>query len=160
MSINHGTSPSRSRSSDPAELGLGSPDQLVIIAIGIDTVHVPRFAAVIARRPGLIDRLFTEDESHLTHRVDRPQRSPASLAARFAAKEAVAKALGAPAGLRWHDCRIVSVGTGRPIVEVRGTVAEAARHEGIERWFLSLTHDGDYASAQVLAEGATGRLPT
>ena len=79
-------------------------------------------------------------------------RSPESLAARFAAKEAVAKALGAPAGLRWHDCEIVSDPDGRPWLTVSGTVAAVAAERGINRWHLSLSHDGGIASAMVVAE--------
>lgn len=123
----------------------------MIIAIGVDTVHVPRFAAIMERRPTIVDRLFTHDESQLPE--GRGRRSAASLAARFAAKEAVAKALGAPAGLRWHDCRIVVDESGRPRVEVLGTVAAASSERGIDRWHVSVTHDGDYAVAQVVAEG-------
>jgi holo-[acyl-carrier protein] synthase len=122
----------------------------VIIAIGIDTVHIPRFTAMLDRRPRLIERLFTTAESH---RDSGEQRSASSLAARFAAKEAVAKALGAPAGLAWHDCQILSEEGGRPRIHVRGTVLAAAAGIGIERWHLSLTHDGDYAAAQIVAEG-------
>lgn len=124
----------------------------MIIAIGIDTVHIPRFAALIERRPRIIDRLFTEQESFpLPH---GRRRGASSLAARFAAKEAVAKALGAPEGLQWHDCLILTGESGRPRVQTAGTVAAAAHRQGIDRWHLSLTHDGDYAVAQVIAEGA------
>ena len=76
----------------------------------------------------------------------------AALAARFAAKEAVAQALGAPAGLRWHDCEIVSDPDGRPWLTVSGTVAAVAGERGISRWHLSLSHDGGIASAMVVAE--------
>ena len=75
----------------------------MIVAVGIDVVLVDRFARALARTPLLADRLFTEAERYT--RSGNP-RSPESLAARFAAKEAVAKALGAPAGLSWHDCEI------------------------------------------------------
>lgn len=129
---------------------------IVIIAVGIDAVHIPRFAGLVARRPSVVDRLFTTAESHdSSGRV----RSVSSLAARFAAKEAVAKALGAPPGLSWHDCRIMSGSDGRPMVQVHGTVAAAAADAGVRRWHLSLTHDGEYAAAHVVAEGeppATG----
>lgn len=122
----------------------------MIIGIGVDTVHIPRFVVIMQRRPTIIDRLFTDQESQLPDA--RGRRSAPSLAARFAAKEAVSKALGAPTGLRWHDCQILSDDDGRPRIEVAGTVAEAARRQGIDRWHLSLTHDGDYAVAQVVAE--------
>jgi holo-[acyl-carrier protein] synthase len=122
----------------------------VIVAVGIDVVLVERFAAAVARTPLLADRLFTEQE-RLT--ASGHPRSPESLAARFAAKEAVAKALGAPAGLSWYDCEVVSDPDGRPWLTVSGTVAAAAKACGVTRWHLSLSHDGGIASAMVIAEG-------
>ncbi|RKF24981.1 holo-ACP synthase [Micromonospora globbae] len=121
----------------------------MIVAVGIDVVLVDRFARALARTPLLADRLFTEAER--ATRSGSP-RSPESLAARFAAKEAVAKALGAPAGLNWHDCEIVPDPAGRPWLAVSGTVADAAVARGINRWHLSLSHDGGIASAMVVAE--------
>jgi holo-[acyl-carrier protein] synthase len=121
----------------------------VIVSVGIDVVLVERFGRALERTPLLADRLFTDGE-RLT--VSGNPRSPESLAARFAAKEAVAKALGAPAGLRWHDCEIVSDPDGRPWLTVSGTVAGAAAERGINRWHLSLSHDGGIASAMVVAE--------
>ena len=123
----------------------------VIVAVGIDVVLVDRFARALARTPLLYDRLFTESER--TTPSGNP-RSPESLAARFAAKEAVAKSLGAPTGLHWHDCEVVSDAGGRPWLTVSGTVAAAADERGVRRWHLSLSHDGGIASAMVVAEGA------
>ena len=145
MSISRATWPSRSPSSDSARNVTS-----VIIALGIDAVAIARFSALMQRRPGVVQRLFVDDE---VYRADGSLRNAASLAARFAAKEAAAKALGAPAGLLWHDCRILTDAAGRPSMEVCGTVAAAARIQGIDRWHVSLTHDGDYAMAQVIAEG-------
>ena len=116
----------------------------MIVGVGIDVVDVERFAAILARRPGLAVRLFTPAERGLPI---------AALAARFAAKEAVAKALGAPAGLLWHDCEVVTAASGRPHLLLRGTVAGAADAAGIRRWHLSLSHDAGIASAMVVAEG-------
>jgi holo-[acyl-carrier protein] synthase len=121
----------------------------VIVAVGIDVVLVDRFARALERTPLLAVRLFTEDE-RVT--VSGNPRSGESLAARFAAKEAVAKALGAPVGLRWHDCEVVSDPDGRPWLTVSGTVAAAAAERGVKRWHLSLSHDGGIASAMVVAE--------
>ena len=122
----------------------------MIVGTGVDVVSIPRFADALQRRPRLGDRLFTERERLTDSGHDRP---PASLAARFAAKEAVAKALGAPVGLAWHDCEIVSSSTGRPSIEARGSVAEAALALGVVRWHVTLSHDADVAIAQVIAEG-------
>ena len=121
----------------------------MIVSVGIDVVLVERFARALERTPLLVDRLFTDGE-RLT-RSGNP-RSAESLAARFAAKEAVAKALGAPVGMRWHDCEIVSDPDGRPWLTVSGTVAAVAAERGINRWHLSLSHDGGIASAMVVAE--------
>lgn len=121
----------------------------MIVAVGIDVVLVDRFTRALTRTPLLADRLFTEAER--TTASGNP-RSPESLAGRFAAKEAVAKALGAPAGLHWHDCEIVSDPDGRPWLTVAGTVAAAAAEREINRWHLSLSHDGGIASAMVVAE--------
>ena len=122
----------------------------MIVAVGIDVVLVSRFARAIERTPLLVDRLFTAAER--TTSSGGP-RTPESLAARFAAKEAVAKSLGAPAGLHWHDCEVVSDANGRPWLTVSGTVAAAAEERGVRRWHLSLSHDGGIASAMVVAEG-------
>jgi holo-[acyl-carrier protein] synthase len=117
----------------------------VIIGVGIDVVDITRFERALARTPGLAVRLFTEGERGL----------PAhSLAARFAVKEALAKALGAPRGLLWTDAEIVTSPTGRPQLEVAGTVAGAADRLGVTHWHLSLSHDAGIASAVVIAEGA------
>jgi len=122
----------------------------VIVAVGIDVVLVERFTAALSRTPLLADRLFTESE-RLTPSGN--PRSPESLAARFAAKEAMAKALGAPSGLSWQDCEVVSDPDGRPWLTMTGTVAAAAAERGISRWHLSLSHDGGIASAMLVAEG-------
>jgi holo-[acyl-carrier protein] synthase len=121
----------------------------VIVSVGIDVVLVERFGKALERTPLLIDRLFTTAERVTT---SGNPRSAESLAARFAAKEAVAKALGAPGGLHWHDCEIVTDPDGRPWLTVSGTVAQAAAERGISRWHLSLSHDGGIASAMVVAE--------
>jgi holo-[acyl-carrier protein] synthase len=121
----------------------------VIVAVGIDVVLVDRFARALDRTPLLADRLFTAGERHT---ASGSPRSAESLAARFAAKEAVAKALGAPVGLRWHDCEIVADPDGRPWLTVSGTVAAVAAERDINRWHLSLSHDGGIASAMVVAE--------
>lgn len=115
-----------------------------VIGVGIDVCDIGRFAESLQRTPALRDRVFTGDE------VNRPV---ASLAARFAAKEALAKALGAPTGLQWHDCEVVSEATGRPRFELRGSVAAAATALGATSVHLSLSHDAGIASAMVVLEG-------
>ena len=122
----------------------------MIVAVGMDVVLVERFAAALVRTPLLAERLFTSAE-RVT--ASGHPRSAESLAARFAAKEAMAKALGAPSGLSWHDCEVVADPDGRPWLTMRGTVAAAAAECGISRWHLSLSHDGGIASAMLVAEG-------
>ena len=121
----------------------------MIVSVGIDVVLVERFTRALERTPLLAVRLFTDSERVTP--AGNP-RSPESLAARFAAKEAVAKSLGAPAGMRWHDCEVVADPDGRPWLTVSGTVAAIAAERGISRWHLSLSHDGGIASAMVVAE--------
>lgn len=121
----------------------------MIRGIGVDVVDVERWKWMARRSPALIDKTLTPEEQ-VTARGHG--RTAESLAARFAAKEAIAKALGAPGGLNWHDCQILSEESGQPRIEVRGTVAEAAAQRGITSWHLSITHDGDLAIAYVIAE--------
>jgi holo-[acyl-carrier protein] synthase len=82
------------------------------------------------------------------------RRSISSQAARFAAKEALAKALGAPAGLQWHDAEVVSDDSGRPWFVVRGSVERRCKELGVTTTHLSLSHDAGVASAMVVLEGA------
>ena len=122
----------------------------MIIGVGIDVVPVERFAESLTRTPGLRDRLFTHAEQHTPSGAPRTGES---LAARFAAKEALAKALGAPGDLHWHDAEVTVGEHGRPHLAVRGTVAQRAGELAITSWHLSLSHDGGIASAVVIAEG-------
>lgn len=123
-----------------------------VVGIGVDIVDVTRFAVVIERTPRLVDRVFTQDES--CH-PDGQRRSAQSLAARFAAKEAVAKVLVRTHGLEWHHCEVISEPDGNPFLRLSGTVAKAAQQLGIDRWHLSLSHDGGHAIAYVVAEAGT-----
>ncbi|MBV9024292.1 MAG: holo-ACP synthase [Streptomycetaceae bacterium] len=122
----------------------------MIIGVGIDVAEIARFAAALDRTPGMAERIFTETELLLPN---GERRGVASLAARFAAKEAVAKALGAPRGLRWTDAEIHTEDSGQPRLAVTGTVAARATVLGIRAWHVSLSHDAGIASAMVIAEG-------
>ncbi|WP_030016964.1 holo-ACP synthase [Streptomyces monomycini] len=122
----------------------------MIIGVGIDVAEIDRFAAALERTPDMATRLFVERELTLP---SGERRGIASLAARFAAKEAVAKALGAPAGLRWTDAEVAVLDSGQPILKIRGTVAERAAELGVRSWHVSLSHDAGVASAVVIAEG-------
>src|SRR5665648_1267241 len=109
-----------------------------IVGVGIDVVDGARSLATRERAPRLAERLFTEPERGMP---------PASLAARFAAKEAVAKARGAPGNLRWHDATIHRVLGGPPDLEITGTVAARRAPGGVTRFHLSISHDAGIASA-------------
>ena len=126
------------------------PPDVRVISVGIDVVAVDRFAAMLERTPALAARLFSPEE--MVTASGHP-RGPASLAARFAVKEAVAKALGAPAGMDWHDCRVVSESSGQPVLQVIDTVAAAAAAAGVTGWRLSVSHDAGIAAAVVIALG-------
>lgn len=115
----------------------------MIVGVGIDVVDIARFVATLERVPGLRARLFTPEERDLP---------AASLAARFAAKEAIAKALGAPPGMRWQDATVRRVAGAQPVVEIVGTVRAAADALGVDRFHLSISHDAGIASAVVVAE--------
>ncbi|HEX5018384.1 MAG TPA: holo-ACP synthase [Actinomycetes bacterium] len=115
----------------------------MIVGIGIDVVDVARFAETLERTPALRERVFTPAERALPM---------ASLAARFAAKEALAKALGAPGGLQWHDCEVVKDAEGRPAFALSGTVQARATGLRANTIHLSLSHDAGIASAMVVAE--------
>jgi len=121
----------------------------MIVGVGIDVVPVARFESASVRTKQLIERLFTPTERFNSHGV---ARTAESLAARFAAKEAVAKAMGSPGGMSWHDAEVVVEDTGRPRLIISGTVADKAAELGIRAWHLSLSHDGGVASAVVIAE--------
>ena len=123
----------------------------MIVGVGIDVVPVARFRQALERTPSLAARLFTDAELITDSGGPRPAES---LAARFAAKEAVAKALGAGGGMLWTDAEVETDAAGRPQVVVRGTVAERAAGLGVTAWHVSLSHDGGIAAATVIAESA------
>lgn len=116
----------------------------MIRGIGVDVCEIARLERHLAKHPRLFERLFTPAERSL---------NASSLAARFAAKEAVAKAMGSPGGMTWQDCEVEVDSTGRPSLRLTGTVAATAARLGIDTWHLSLSHDGGIAAAFVIAEG-------
>jgi len=117
--------------------------------IGIDAVEVERFRTVIRRTPGVVRRVFTAGEQAAgARRKDPAQR----LAARFAAKEAVMKALGVGLGaFKFHDVEVVNAPSGKPELVLRGRAAELAVELGVSEWQLSLTHTDQTAHAVAVA---------
>ena len=101
------------------------------------------FVQSLERTPSLRGRLFTDAEA---------SRPPASLAARFAAKESLIKALGGHAIIRWHEMTIVQDPDGNPDFRLTGGMAEHVRLLGIDRVHLSMSHDAGIASAFVVLE--------
>ena len=116
---------------------------MAVLGVGIDVVDIDRFGEALERTPSLRERLFTEQERN---------RPLASLAARFAAKEALAKALGAPTGMGWLDAEIVNEASGDPRFDIRGSVLARATDLGVEAVHVSLSHDAGIASAVVVLE--------
>jgi len=115
----------------------------MIIGVGIDVVDVARFGLTLQRTPRLLDRLFIESERSMGLN---------SLAATFAAKESLAKALGAPVGLHWADVSVLRDGDGRPHLKIWGTVEARADALGVKGVHVSLSHDAGIASAFVIVE--------
>ena len=129
----------------------------MIAGIGVDLVHVPRIRQAIERwQERFLERVFTAEEIAYARR----RRDPAEhLAARFAAKEAALKALGTglSMGVRWREVEVRRARGEPPRLALSGRTAALGAARGVRVFHVSLTHDGEYALAQVLAEGdATG----
>ena len=116
----------------------------MIKGIGVDVVDLARFTRQVERTPRLVPRLFAESERGLPVH---------SLAARFAAKEALIKALGDSAGATWHEMEIVNDPHGNPEFKLSGAARKAADDRGIRRIHVTMTHDAGVACAFVVTEG-------
>lgn len=123
----------------------------MIVGIGVDAVDVERFARVLERTPRTRERLFTTEELAYTDTLADPMPS---LAARFAVREAVMKALGVGLGaFEFHDISVSRSESGQPRIRQSGRAAELAHHRGVERWQVSMSHTDQLAVAYVIAEG-------
>ncbi|CAN5240569.1 holo-ACP synthase [soil metagenome] len=120
----------------------------MIVGIGVDVVDIARFERGLIRTPALKHRLFAESEQV---RDGAPMPLP-SLAGRFAAKEALIKALGDSSGVTLHDMRVVSDPLGNPGFELRDSTKAIAEGRGITAIHLSLSPDAGFAIAYVVAE--------
>lgn len=117
----------------------------MIVGIGVDTVDIARFERQLERTPALRSRLFTDAELAL----------PAhSLAARFAAKEALIKALGGSDGLGWHDMEIVRGAERKPHFAATPRLSARLAELGGGATHLSFTHEAGVATAFVVVEAA------
>lgn len=120
-----------------------------MIGIGVDLVDVDRMRVVLARTPSMVERLFTEGERAYASRAADPAER---YAARFAAKEAVMKALGVGLGaIDWHDVDVVRAESGAPSLLIRGRAAALADAAGVRSWRLTLTHTATLAEAIAVA---------
>jgi holo-[acyl-carrier protein] synthase len=127
----------------------------MILGFGLDVVEVARIARQLESGSAerFLARVFTQRERSFCERFrDRANR----YAARFAAKEAASKALGAPAGIAFHDVEVVREG-GAPRLVFSGVAEETARALRVERAHLKITHDGGVAAAAVILEGPGDR---
>lgn len=126
---------------DPAPAG--------VVGIGTDVVDIDRLREVLARTPGMVDRLFTEGERAVCER----RRDPVpGFAGRFAAKEAVLKAFGTGlGGAGFTEIEVVRADSGEPSLRLHGAAAELAAERGITRWMLTISHSDLVATATVLA---------
>ena len=123
----------------------------MVIGIGIDIVEIKRIKAAIVRE-AFIKRVFTAGEA--AYCSSRGVQQAASFAARFAAKEAVAKALGSGfAGGNIRDIEVIIGDGGKPGIVLHGSFAALAAKLGVTALHISLTHAQEYAAAQAVLEG-------
>ncbi len=119
------------------------------LAVGLDLVDIGRFGAVLARRPSISDRLFTAGERAYAGSLANPVPS---LAARFAAKEAVMKAMGVGLGaFAFAEVEVQRHPSGEPFLVLSGRAAELSSQRAVRQWLVSLTHTSTAAAAVVLA---------
>ncbi|HUH53166.1 MAG TPA: holo-ACP synthase [Microbacteriaceae bacterium] len=115
----------------------------MIIGIGVDTVDISRFERQITKTPKLIGRLFTPQEKYFPAR---------SLAARFAAKEALIKAFGGSDDISWQDLEILKTGGSKPMFSNTLALTAKLNKLGAAKPHLSMSHDGNIATAFVVLE--------
>jgi holo-[acyl-carrier protein] synthase len=116
----------------------------MIIGVGVDLVDLSRFENSIEKNPGLIEKIFHSDERDAATRT---------LAGRFAAKEALIKVFGDSKPMRWHDVRVSKDELGKPEISLFDSTADYAKSRGIQNLHLSISHDGNFAMAFLIAEG-------
>ncbi len=123
----------------------------MIAGIGIDIIGIARIKKLLDRK-GFIEKVFSAAERKACERFMNPV---VSLAGRFAAKEAVMKALGTgwAKGIAWTDISITNDETGKPIVTLEGEAKRKAEAIGTARILVSISHTDEFAVAQAVAEG-------
>lgn len=131
------------------KLSFATEKQIMIIGIGVDTVDISRFESQIKKTPKLIERLFTPQEKYFSSR---------SLAARFAAKEALIKAFGGSDDISWQDLEILKTGGSKPIFSNTFGLTAKLNKLGAAKPHLSMSHDGNIAIAFVVLESLEPEL--
>ncbi len=128
----------------------------MIYGVGIDIISIERMKKVVekwGRR--FLERVFTEDEISYCHEKKEPYLS---LAVRFAAKEALIKALGQVSPVSLTDIEVVNADTGKPLLRVKGKLGNVLKEKSIKKAHLSLSHEHEYGVAcVVLEQSTTGR---
>ncbi len=123
-----------------------------VIGLGVDLVDIDRIQGVIERQPRFVERTYTADEAAYCAARKVPWER---YAARFAAKEAVMKAMGVGLGaVDLTEIEVVKADSGRPSVRLSGRAAELAAQLGIAGWLLSLSHAREVAQATAIALAA------
>ena len=124
---------------------------MILLGLGTDLVDVDRMRDVLARRKGFVGRVFhPEEQAYADKQNDPTQR----YAARFAAKEAVMKAMGVGLGaIALADIEVTKQPSGAPGIRLHGTAQELAERLGVATWQISLSHTRSAASAVVVALG-------
>lgn len=126
----------------------------MMLSTGVDLVEIARIERALLRFGGrFLERVYTPEE------IRHSRGRPTELAARFAAKEAVAKTLGvgmrllSPEGIGWQEAATLNTPSGKPYVVLHGHARELAAAQGLSQWAISLSHDGGIAIAFVVAMG-------
>ncbi len=124
----------------------------MILGLGIDLVHIPRIEGVINRfGHRFLNRVYTEQEIEICLKRKRPSEA---FAIRFAAKEACSKALGTGMrkGVAWRQMEVLQENSGRPVLVLNGNARRLAMQIGAQSWMVSLSHEGEYATAVVILQ--------
>lgn len=123
-----------------------------MLVTGVDLVDIPRIERILERYGDrFLERVYSPNE------IRSSRKRPAELAARFAAKEAVSKALGvgvrvlSPSGIGWQDVETLNESSGKPYLRLHGRAAALAQAQNLTEWAISLSHDGGFAIAFVVA---------
>ncbi|MFI0480829.1 holo-ACP synthase [Actinomadura sp. 9N215] len=145
-------------SSEPVTAGETARAGGCDVRVGVDLAEVARVGRLLADHPGGVHELFTPREIAYCR---RKRDQDVHFAGRFAAKEAVLKALGTGLGprMRWTDVEVVNEALGRPVVRLHGEVAARANRRGLAGIDVSLSHSGPLAIAGVVTVWTGGGAP-